>query len=420
LRYGGLRGFSSVANSNIIAADEWNRDAGICHQDVPARPGLTGPDYRTLFGEYLRRGRQGDDRGVVRSIANRLTRGLARCFGATVLAVITAAAHAQIADVQVSSYTWNPDPIVNGSPSTFTVVVGNNGPSEAPSTEVRIYVPSRVTVTTPPAGCTLSNPPHLPAVAAPYDALVKMTCQLGTLAVNETRSVVFSGNGNAPGDAATRAEVSANEIDSNAANDFLNKLVTVIAGADLAMGAKTPSSTSLPAGSTLTYTLAASNAGPDATSAVRITDNLPPLADLDTVTASGGPNWTCTINTGNPAAPTAVCTYTGPAVAAGGAFPPITIQGRIVKAIAGTITNSAFIASTNPNIADTNATNDTNLNPANGLRQPVTVSVLPGTDLAASKQLRVGGVPATQVLSGGAAVFRIGVTNNGPQQATGV
>jgi len=316
---------------------------------------------------------------------------------------------AATAEVQIQSYTWSPETGVNGATISFTAAYKNNGPNTATGVTLRAFLPSNVTFSTAPAGCTLYATPQAPAPSAPYNALKELACVVSDMAFNEERTLVFAGVASVVGDGDTRVQVATTDTDNNASNDYLNKIVTVIAGADLDMGDKTPSATSLPAGSTLTYTLAPRNLGPDATGAVRVIDTLPPTADFDNVTASGT-NWSCLVTTGSN--PTATCNYTGAAKAASEYYPEITVQGRIAKNITGTISNSASIDSTDANIGDGNSANINNLNPATGTRVPVVVTVTSGTAIAAVKSMPGG----TTVSTGATGViFRIGARNDGPQ-----
>ena len=62
---------------------------------------------------------------------------------------------------------------------------------------------------------------------------------------------------------------------ANSANNTQTDSTTVVEGGNLAL-TKTGSPSPVPGGSVITYTLTASNAGPNAGGAMVITDNLPP------------------------------------------------------------------------------------------------------------------------------------------------
>ena len=116
---------------------------------------------------------------------------------------------------------------------------------------------------------------------------------------------------------------------------------TVTAKPDLTIS-KTASAASVPTGTPVTYTLAVSNSGNGATHDVTVVDTLPP--DV-TLTAVSGTGWNCS------GATTITCTM-GPLAALTGA-PNITID--ITAPPSGTtITNSATVATTTPEVSTAN------------------------------------------------------------------
>jgi len=75
------------------------------------------------------------------------------------LAIVGAAGVAAAADLQVSDYTWSPDPVANGAQTSFTIRVTNNGPGSVNDAVVTVAVPSHFSVQPGafPAYCTLSG-----------------------------------------------------------------------------------------------------------------------------------------------------------------------------------------------------------------------------------------------------------------------
>lgn len=306
-------------------------------------------------------------------------------------------AAAQSADVSVAAYTWTPDPVPNGATVQFAVRTTNNGPGNANNAPLTINVASSFQVLNQPgiafpASCSL-----LGAVGSQL-----LNCPINAFPSGSSVDIVYSAVAiAAPSSAGTTASIAppGGVTDPNGGNNSLSRNPTVRLGVDLAV-AKSPSATTLPGGATLSYTLATSNGGPDITNAVRVTDNLPPQSDLNNVTASGT-SWSCTVNAG---VPNVVCNYTGAATQ--GNYPPITIQGRVNKGITGTITNSAQIASSNSNILDRAASNDSTPN--------VVVNVTPGTDLQAL--ISISNNPA---ITNTAVTIPLTLRNIGPQPVNG-
>lgn len=294
------------------------------------------------------------------------------------------------ADLQVSGYSWLPDPVPNGAETQFTVRVTNNGPGTVSDAVVTIAVSSRFRVDAGdvPSFCSLSG-------AIGSQAL---TCNLASFAVGD-RSFSYNATAIATGSANTTATISsATAGDTNAANDALTVTPAVQAGADLSVVKDDglPTNT-LAAGGVISYQILVTNAGPDTTSAIRLTDNLPPASDFQYQSA-GGTNWSCS-NGGT----TITCNYSGAAVT--GVLPAITVTGRVIRQSSGTITNNAFASLTNPTVLDPNGTNNA--------AAPVVTTILEGSDLRAAKSM-----PAT-IVEGTNVTIDLTLFNDGPQPVSG-
>lgn len=301
---------------------------------------------------------------------------------------------AYAADLQISQYSADPDPIGASAQATFTVTVANNSVSAVSNAVVTIGVPGRFAVSgTPgsiPSYCTLSGAPGSQT----------LTCTLATLpggGVANARTFSFTATAQTPGASSSTATITAaGNTDSNAGNDSLTITPTVRAGADIAL-VKAGSASSVPAGDTLHYTLTATNNGPNTTSAIRVVDNLPAASDFQFQSAAGS-GWTCNLS-----GTTLTCDYSGSAPAVGGSFPVITISGKITKNTAGTISNIAAVSITDPQVLD----------PATGnnISNTVVTNVEAGADLQAIKSM----TSTITVGQGGSIVLSI--RNTGPQTA---
>ena len=117
-------------------------------------------------------------------------------------------------------------------------------------------------------------------------------CNLGSLGAlgADVRTVVLTWRVDIAGPAviAANASVSADN-DINPANNNQDNTTTVVEGGNLAL-AKSGTPSPVPGGSVITYTLTASNSGPNAGGAMVITDNLPPAVSF---LSAAGTGWTC-------------------------------------------------------------------------------------------------------------------------------
>jgi large repetitive protein len=311
-------------------------------------------------------------------IARRFSRVLAFVC-ATFLSVPVLAA-----DLQLTDYSYAPDPVANGSNATFTIRVTNNGPGTINNAVVTIAISDRFSApTTFPGYCTVGG------------GGTTLTCNLPSLlaGAGNSQTFVYVAPGAAIGSSNTTATVVAGgNVDGNAGNNALAITPTVRQGADLSL-VKTGSAASVPAGATLNYTLTASNAGPNASGAVRIVDNLPAATDY-LYQGFSGTNWACNLS-----GTTVTCNYSG--AAATGAYPAVTINGKVIKATSGTVTNIASVQSTDSLILDGNGANDT--------APSVVTTITDGSDLQAIKSM------PSIIIVGDIVNITLSIRNDGPQ-----
>ncbi len=318
---------------------------------------------------------------------------LTSCLVATLLTA-AGAAHAADADLQISSYTWTPDPVVHNGTATFTLTVQNNGPASSTGSTLTINLPANVSYLGNASGC------------APSGGNTILTCPIGNLNITNTSTIVYTTSGGLPDVQSTWAFIvddTAGNTDPNPSNDTLNKIVTSINGADLSIVTSGPASAT--AGSTINFTLQVSNSGPDEASSFRVTDSLPAGVDFQYLSATGS-DWSCSQVT-----TTVTCDYSGPAIASGNNAPAINLSGKVITS-AGSIINGASVASTDGQTGDPLATN-------NGPSQ-VTVTVTAGTDLRANKSMVSVTTGLTTYAVGEAVALTLSATNTGTQNATGV
>lgn len=325
------------------------------------------------------------------NLFSKLCAYVARASRAVVLGgVALAAAPVMAADLQVSDYTMAPDPVANGATAEFTIRLANNGPTTVNDAVVTIAISDRFSVSGGdiPAFCTVSG-----AVGAQI-----LTCNLSSFAPGD-RNLTYTATAIAVGSSNTTATISSATVpDPNPANNSLPISPAVQNGADLSV-TKDDGQAGQPvgAGAVISYQLVVTNAGPDATNAIRLTDNLPPASDFEYQSATGT-GWSCSRS-----GTTVTCNYSGAATT--GALPPVTIAGRVIRQSSGTITNNAFASLTSPLVLDPDA--------GNNAATPVVTTIVEGSDMRAAKSM-----PAT-IVQGTTETVTLTVFNDGPLTVTG-
>lgn len=143
--------------------------------------------------------------------------------------------------------------------------VSNSGPSPAAGVALDLVLPPRLAFieAVQPAGVACTTVP------------TGVRCALGELAVGETRRLVLALRGLSSGPAALSASTSATQTDGNSGNDTVSASVTVRGQVNLAaVGLSCPRP--LLSGGVGRISVNASNAGPDAASAVNLQVGAPP------------------------------------------------------------------------------------------------------------------------------------------------
>ena len=302
---------------------------------------------------------------------------------ALALGFALASAAALAADPQIASFVDNPDPAAAGGNVTYTATVSNSALDDATSVVLSVPVPAGATFVSATAPCAQSAG--------------TVTCNLGTVAGNgaDVRSLDFVFRATGPGPTSITATATvASSNDTNAANNTQSQTTTVLSGGDLSL-TKTGAPDPVVGGANVTYTLTASNAGPNASGAIVVTDNLSPST---TYVSSSGTGWSCS-NAGS----VVTCNHAGPHPA-GAAISALSIVAR-VTASGGTITNSATVAPAAGGTADPDSSNNT---------ATANTNVLPGADVRIAQKIVTTSVPA---VAGQNVGFRIDPRNGGPATA---
>ena len=229
-----------------------------------------------------------------------------------------------------------PAAVVAGGSITYSLKVSNAGPSSADALLVADTLPAGVTfVSAAGPGWTCTNV-----------GSTSVSCTLPTLAAGATAAVITVVV-TAPSGAASlsnTAAVTSATADPDLADNSSSAPTQVGASADLSV-VKTGPATVL-AGSSISYSLAVSNAGPDTALAVVLVDTLPAGV---TFLSAAGTGWACV------ASGSATVTCTRPDLAIGATAPVVTLVVR-APAIGGLLVNHATVSSsTSDPVADNNA-----------------------------------------------------------------
>jgi uncharacterized repeat protein (TIGR01451 family) len=285
--------------------------------------------------------------------------------------------------------------VVPGTPTTYTIVVRNNGPSAVSGASVSDRLPAGVTSATwttidSSGGGSVSGPSAgTGALATTVDLPVN-----ATITFSFTVQVAPAATGTLINTATVSPPPGV--TDPNPSNNSASDTDTLTPQADLAI-TKTDGVTSVVSGTANTYVIIVSNLGPSAVTGASVADPLP--AHVTSAT------WTATASSGGGV-------VTGPSSGAGPLATTVDLPVnasvtfgftvQIDPSATGTLTNTATVtppaAVTDPNPANNSAT-DTN-------------TVTPQADLSITK---TDGV--TSAVPGTSTTYTIVVTNAGPSTA---
>ncbi|MDQ4077848.1 MAG: DUF11 domain-containing protein [Chloroflexota bacterium] len=265
------------------------------------------------------------------------------------------AAQGEGADLAVTK-TASPIPVDTDETLTYTIVVTNNGPSNAQNVVLRDPLPSGITV--PPTGIETTQGT---CTRTPTPIATVVQCQLGELGTDDTATVTISGTVTAAtGETITNAvQVSSDTDDPNPANNAATVQLTVgeePVQTDLAI-TKEADAEQVNVGDAIEYTVTVTNNGPDDATGVTVVDGPLPagvaITDADITPGQG----TCDpIAQPVPGGPRSVTCNLGNL--ANGDSTTITIEGVVLPTATSPITNNVLVrgAEQDPNPANNTAT----------------------------------------------------------------
>jgi len=283
-----------------------------------------------------------------------------------------------IADLAVTK-TASSAQVAAGGTVTYTIVVSNNGTSDAANAVLSDTLPTGLTVvsaTTTSGSCTTTS--------------ASVECTWPSLAQGASSTVTVQAlvAADAPAGTLTNtASVASPAEDSNPANNSDSAEVEVVQSADISV-VKTADASAVPGGD-FGYTLTIANGGPSVARGVVASDTLPVGFTLDATPAG------CTV-----AGSTLTCAVGDLAV---GQSVQIRIEGALAESATGALSNTATVTSPtpDPDPSDNTSTVD----------KPLT----PSADIVVTKTTSTPSVPLE-----GEASFVITVRNDGPSTAAGV
>jgi uncharacterized repeat protein (TIGR01451 family) len=292
--------------------------------------------------------------------------------------------------------TDNSETQTPGEEATYTIVVTNDGPSNAMQAKVSDLAPKNFTKTswvcqgTAGAVCFSAGTGQLLNVPVDLPANSSATLQFKGLidaeasGVFENTATVFPGSG----------------VDDNPSDNTAKDTSKLVAKVDL-VTTKTDGAEKAVPGKDIKYTMTVTNNGPSASGLVKITDALPKelLEAKWKCVISGGGNGKCTVPSGTGSIATTVSLSAGQTAT-------FELTAKVdPDAEVGTLTNS-FKAEPNENAVDTDLSN----NEATDVDD-----LTPEVDLSVKKSHAGGDLEA-----GGKVTYTITVSNGGPSSARGM
>ena len=277
-----------------------------------------------------------------------------------------------------------------GQQATYTLTITNSGTADATDATVNDTIPAPLTLVsaTPSQGNPCTGDPAV-------------TCNLGTILAGQSAIVTIVVNipSSATGVVSNTATVTSPD-DQVAGNNSDTDVTTILSNVDLSIS-KTDGLTTVVAGTQLTYTITAANAGPQDSNGAMISDTIPiELVSLSLVSCMPLGGATC-----DPGLPLSGNNFN--------AAVNIPVSGSVAYQISGTVDPSA--SGTLANTATvTPAAGSTEVNPGDESATDNDTAITKEADLSIVK---TGPTTAT---AGGTLTYTVTVTNDGPSNACNV
>ncbi len=290
----------------------------------------------------------------------------------------------EVSDLTILSIDDSPDPVVINQKVTYTVLVRNNGISDASGVEV---------INDLPPGFTFVSA-ALSSGSGCDDSGGTVICRLGDIIAGETAWAAITATADSsPGSATYSARVSGNQVDPDERNNAGSEITTISPEwSDLYVSMTDWPDPALVEGE-ITYSILVGNNGPSDARNVRLVDALP---DGVRFISAGGPKGDCSEAGGQVTCDLGVILR----------GQETSVDVVVVATETGTVINVAAVSGlqTDPNPVNDQATTATTVAPSADLK--ISIEADPATP---------PGVRAGNLLS-----YRLVVVNNGPSPATNV
>jgi uncharacterized repeat protein (TIGR01451 family) len=267
------------------------------------------------------------------------------------------------ADLQVTSKTASPDPVLAGQPLSYVISVINNGPDPATNVVVSDTLPSLVNL----GGLQSATPSQGTCVpAGPANGTTQnLSCNLGALAVGATATVtvVILPSVATSGPRTNTARLTSLDVGDPVPNNNSAQVTSQVTAVADVLVQKSANPSPVQAGTPLTFVITARNNGPSTAQTVVTTDTLPGnalLQQLPVVTGGGS----CVAPPLGSAGGSITCTW--PSIAAATQFTATYVVRPLTGAAGGTVDNTVAITTTTleSNAANNSATTSTPVTPA--------------------------------------------------------
>jgi uncharacterized repeat protein (TIGR01451 family) len=281
--------------------------------------------------------------------------------------------------------------VVAGGPTSYSVVMSNNGPSDVTDGQLTDIAPAGMTIGA--WTCAAAGGATCPADGSGNLALTNLALPYGgslTFTVAATVASDFGGT-----TITNTASVASSASDPDVGNNSATATDTVTKSGDLAV-TNTDGATSVDAGGTTSYTIVMSNNGQSDVTDGRLTDTAPAGMTIGAWTCAAAGGATC------PADGSGNLALTNLSLPSGGAL-TFTVAARIASDFGGTtITNTATVSA--PSVTEANSDNNSATD---------TDTVTKSADLAVTNT-----DGATSVDAGGTTSYTIVMSNNGRSDVT--
>jgi len=295
-------------------------------------------------------------------------------------------------DISVTK-TNNSTFIVPGAPTTYTIVVRNNGPNDVFGIPVTDHLPAVFTNATWTCAASAGSSCQRANGAGNINATVNLL-NGGTA----TFQLTATPNPAATGQVTNTATIAPPDgaVDTNPGNNSASDTDSLTPQADLSI-TKTDGVTSVTAGTGLTYTITVRNHGPSTVNGATVTDAIPPQ-----LTAA---SWTCTAAPGGSCAQPSGAGNINATVNLGpNATATFTVTATVLPTATGSVTNTATVTAPSavPDLApNNNSASDTD-------------TIGASSDLSITKSNN-----ANSVTAGASVTYNLVVTNHGPSAVAG-